>query len=278
MQRDFHFYTIYTLSRCAGFGPKEAEIVACASQFTDDATREEPFYFENGGFFRPIVTAHNYHRWLGGLKAITKEAGYQVWIPFHFMPGVEEPEEIKGRKEERFYWRLRVCPVRLGDDSPLDQALKRLLDLRLKPYSFHLLGIALHVLADTWSHQGFIGLTRPENEVEDLDPDGNGVSFWEHLKDKFVDLIPNTGHAEALTIPDEPFRCWSYTDFWGKRREFDNVERCLFAARACYEVLSEFGNKYLGKRKKRPFQEIEASLRKLFEKEGELENRCRWWQ
>lgn len=257
MQRDFHFYTIYILARCAGFDLEEAGVVAYASQFVDDATRGEPLYFKNGGFFKPVITAHNYHRWVGGLKSLTKEAGYRVWIPFHFIPGVENPpkefSEIEERKKDSkvnsFYWRLRVCPVHPGDGSPMDQVLRRVLETVGRSYGLHFLGIALHVLADTWSHQGFIGLTRPENEVEKLDPDGKGVSFWERLKDKFYDLIPNTGHAEALTIPDEPYRRWSYTDFLGKRREFDNVERCLSAAKACYEVLQEFYRRFKGDRR-----------------------------
>ena len=51
MQRDFHFYTIYVLARRAGFSPQEAEIVAYASQFTDDAYSTEAVYTREGGVF-----------------------------------------------------------------------------------------------------------------------------------------------------------------------------------------------------------------------------------
>ncbi len=246
MQKDFHFYVTYVLARCAGFGPKEAGVVAYASQFTDDAVEEDPLRFENGGFFQPVTTSHNYHSLRGALASPTREAGYRVWIPFHFMPG---GDERSGKSEDPFYRRLEVRPVKLGDGSPLDRALRRMLEAGDRPYGLHLLGIALHVLADTWSHQGFIGLTRPENEVEDMEIEGERKGFWDVLKEELYDLIPNTGHAEALTIPDEPYRRWSYRDFRGKPYQIDNVERSLSAARECYRVLAAYLERYSGWRR-----------------------------
>ncbi len=277
MQKDFHFYTIYILTRCAGFGPEEAGVVAYASQFADDAVEEEPFWFENGGFFQPVVTSHNYYSLRGALASPTREAGYRVWIPFHFMPG---GDERSGKSEDPFYRRLEVRPAGVGDGSPMDRALKRMLEAGDRPYGLHLLGIVLHVLADTWSHQGFIGLTRPENEVEDLEIEGEGKGFLEALKEEFHDLAPKTGHAEALNIPDEPYRRWSYRDFRGKLHEIDNVERSLSAARECYRVLVVWLERYSGWRRwvGRPFEEIEGLFGEFFEVSGDLEERCRRWR
>ena len=277
MQKDFHFYVTYILARCVGFGPEEAGVVAYASQFTDDATEEGPFRFENGGFFQPVVTSHNYHSLRGAFVSPTREAGYRVWIPFHFMPG---GDERSGKSEDPFYRRLEVRPVRFGDGSPLDRALKRMLEAGDRPYGLHLLGIALHVLADTWSHQGFIGLTRPENEVEDLEIEGQAPGFLETLKEELHDLAPKTGHAEALTIPDEPYRRWSYRDFRGRLHRIDNVERSLLAARECYRVLSAYLEKHgVGRPgRRRSLEEIEPLLIDLFEVHGNLEDRCMRWQ
>ncbi|MBX6423144.1 DUF6765 family protein [Thermosulfurimonas sp. F29] len=277
MQKDFHFYVLYILARSVGFGPGEAGVVAYASQFTDDAVEGDSLRFENGGFFQPVVTAHNYHSLRGAFESPTREAGYRVWIPFHFMPG---GDESSGKSEDPFYRRLEVRPARLGDGSPMDRVLGRILEAGGRSYGLHLLGIALHVLADTWSHQGFIGLTRPENEVDDLEVEGEGRGFWEFLKEEFHDLAPKTGHAEALTIPDEPYRRWSYRDFRGDRHEIDNVERCLSAARECYRVLSVWLEKYPGWRRwvGRPLEEIESLFGELFEASGDLEERCRRWR
>ena len=277
MQKDFHFYVVYVLARCAGFGLEKARIVAYASQFTDDAVEEGPFRFENGGFFQPVVTSHNYHRLRGLFESPTREAGYQVWIPFHFMPG---GDEATGKSENVFYRRLEVRPVKLGEDRPLNRVLERVQETFRRPYGLHLLGIALHVLADTWSHQDFIGLTRPENEVEDLEIEGKERDFFEILKEEFHDLAPKTGHAEALTIPDEPYRRWSYRDFWGDLQKIDNVERSLSAARECYGLLREFLARVPDERgwTGRPFEEIEGILADLFKLPGGLEDRCKRWQ
>ena len=276
MQKDFHFYTIYVLARCAGFGPNEAGVVAYVSQFTDDAVEEGPFRFENGGFFQPVTTSHNYHSLRGALISPTREAGYRVWLPFHFLPG---GDENTGKSQDPFYRRLEVRPAKFGDGSPMDQLLKRVLEAGNRTYGLHLLGIALHVLADTWSHQGFIGLTRPENEVEDLKIEGEDKGFLDVLKDELYDLIPNTGHAEALTIPDEPYRRWSYRDFRGNFHAIDNVERCISAARECYRVLSAYLERNHGWRQwvGRSFRETEGVLGDLFGTPGKLEHRCSKW-
>ena len=40
--------------------------------------------------------------------------------------------------------------------------------LKVKPYQLHRLGIALHVYADTWSHQEFSGLKSELNDLEEI--------------------------------------------------------------------------------------------------------------
>lgn len=276
MQKDFHFYTIYVLARCAGFSKSEAETVAYASQFTDDATEDSYLVFKNGGFFQPIVTSHNYHS-LKGLKALSIDIGYRVWIPFHFMPG---GNPSNGKSEDNFYRLLEVKPAHFGDNSPADRVIKNILFLKNKPYLLHLLGIALHMFADTWSHQGFIGLTRYENDVKDLKIKGN-IGLWEKLKLTFHDLAPKTGHAEALYIPDEPYRCWKYKDYKNNVYGWiENIEIALSASYECYQILESFLKIHpeFSKSKKIPFENIKNILENLFSLSANLEERCKSWQ
>ncbi|EQM51586.1 putative signal peptide domain protein, partial [Vibrio parahaemolyticus VPCR-2010] len=37
-----------------------------------------------------------------------------------------------------------------------------------KPYGVHLMGIAMHVYADTFAHQGFAGVIHAYNKVDNL--------------------------------------------------------------------------------------------------------------
>jgi len=274
MQKDFHFYTIYFLARCINYSHKEAHIIAYASQFVDDADKSISFHFANGGYFKPIVTSHNYHRISGAIKSLKKSSGYEVWIPFHFFPGGQK----EGKSKDPFYQKLEVKPVNFKDNMPLNKALDRILEERKKPYDLHLLGISLHVLADTWSHQGFIGLTRPENDVRNLKIEGENKNFLRHLREEFYNLFPKTGHAEAYTIPDEPYRRWSYVDCNDKIHKIDNTKRCLLAAKACYYLLEAF----LKKRKKKKsvqisFEDLESELTNIFNYQASLEERCKKW-
>ena len=79
MQEDFHFYTIYTLCRCAGMSGADSHTVAYASQHTDDAKYEHALEFENGGRFQQVLTSHRFFH----PDAISKDVCYRIWVPFH---------------------------------------------------------------------------------------------------------------------------------------------------------------------------------------------------
>ena len=51
MQVDFHHATTYVLARIAGFEQPEAETIAYASQYVDDATSEGAVCFDNGAVY-----------------------------------------------------------------------------------------------------------------------------------------------------------------------------------------------------------------------------------
>ena len=273
MQKDFHFYAIYALARRAGFNPQEAEIVAYASQFTDDAYSTEAIYTMEGGVFLPVQTSHNYHG-IEWYESLSQEIGFRVWIPFHFVPGLEA-------QTENLFERLRVRPVKYGENNLLNALFFSLKEARRKPFALYLLGIYLHVLADTWSHQGFIGLTRQENDVSELEINrkrfrsfGDFLRFLQdELEEAIHDVFPKTGHAEALFVPDEPFRKWSYRDFWDELHRIDNVERSVSGARECWRFIKAFRGE-----EEKGFEKIEQRLADLFSREGKLEERCQWWR
>jgi len=76
--------------------------------------------------------------------------------------------------------------------------------------------------AATWSHQNFVGLTHENmNDINALKIEGETAeSFKALLKDlkrKILEYAaPKLGHAQAGTIPDEPYREWKYNDHKGK--------------------------------------------------------------
>lgn len=58
MQIDFHHGVTYVTARLAGFDDREAEIVAYAAQYVDDATNSGLIGFTNGAMYKRISSAH----------------------------------------------------------------------------------------------------------------------------------------------------------------------------------------------------------------------------
>jgi hypothetical protein len=242
MRLDFHYYTIYALARAAGFSPDKAYVVAYASQYTDDEVNENTILFENGGEFAPFITAHR----IFDLHTVTEEICKRVWMPFHFLPG------NLGAGEEKFLTR--------PNGMIAQELVAQFLSYDLLPYSLHLLGIILHVCADTWSHQSFMGLLNDLNAVADLRV--NGEVVWEYR------LLPRLGHAQSGSAPDDPGCAWSYLDYQGEpRHDIVNYHRTRDAAHNCYLLLSRFINKFADDFRASaaiPWQQLEAKIIGLF--------------
>lgn len=268
MQIDFHFYTIYGLARAAGFIPDNAFTIAYSSQHTDDAKYEDALEFQNGGRFQQVLTAHKFLN----LKALDKKTCYRIWIPFHFLPGNLGVE---------FYERMVTRP----GSTVAQRLIDDLLSSNSRPYLLHRLGIFLHCYADTWSHQNFLGLKRDLNDVKRLSvKDLEKTSFKSFLGKLKEDVLeyaaPKLGHAQAGTIPDEPYREWKYENYLGKKFDISNVERSLDAAQNCYQAILKFLGEFpgLSRNKPMPWHEIAGKIRKLFETDADLEDRVRFWK
>lgn len=145
MDLDYHYGAIYVMSRWAKFCSANANIIATSCQLVDDNYDQNPFSdagevadMENG-----INVRYSAQNMLGN---VTSKGNKEIWIPFHFLPGLEGETE-----EEKL-----VCKK----DSVLAQKLAdRLLQTTLDNSDFGFrLGIGLHAYADSWAYQGFSGL------------------------------------------------------------------------------------------------------------------------
>ncbi|MCK9374558.1 MAG: hypothetical protein M0P73_00240 [Syntrophobacterales bacterium] len=254
MRLDFHFYTIYVLSRVVGFSPDNAYVIAYASQYTDDEASENPILFENGGELEPIITAHR----IFDPGAVTERICKKVWIPFHFVPG------NLGIGDEQMLTRA---------NSSLTQAMiNELLSYDLLPYSRHLLGIMLHAYADTWSHQNFMGMVNGMNEASQLRV--NGEDIW------LYNLAPALGHAQTGATPDEPRLEWEYLDYKGELHRVANYNRAIEAAQNCHKVLSQFIDKFEDDFRDSqfiPWEQIAGKIMELFRTPTDLAGSVTAW-
>jgi hypothetical protein len=190
MQQDFHFAAVYVLCRCAGFGPREAQTVASASQYTDDCTFAGPVRQANGKEYRPVLT------YTPGALALDRKAQERILRSFHFAGGADGI----------------VLP---GNPAVVRTAAKTAaLTGTSASYGLHALGIALHALADSFAHQGFSAFIDPLNIVRELELIPKNEKLLQDIQGFFLQkwaarLLP-LGHAEAGYCPDVPFLKWTY--------------------------------------------------------------------
>ncbi len=193
MQLDFHFYAIYTLCMLSGIKHEYSKKIAYASQHTDDAKYDHELEFVSGGRFQQQMSAHKFI----DPGVFTKKTCYDIFLPFHFLPGVEGQE----------FYEMLLCRENSVTANELLNDTLRILD---KPYGLHRLGVTLHVYADTWSHQDFHGLNRDDNKIDYLDLLNTKKSFMNEVALNTAKLIPPLGHGQVYTYPDEPYLCWEY--------------------------------------------------------------------
>lgn len=242
MQIDFHHAVTYVAARLAGFAHEDADIIAYAAQYVDDATQHGIVCFDNKALYERISSAH---------KAIDAANlnfvdNRKVWMPFHFLPGNATINQAKHPRRS-FIQKLTTLP-----GSPVAQEMVRaaILD-HDKPYALHRLGITMHVYADTWAHQGFAGVLHEINEVNDVEEIGNTDAFEDGLQDFigkvfektlkiFGKTTPPLGHGQANIFPDMPFLSWKYKNGFGDAVERHNTEDFCQAADALCRAMQEF--------------------------------------
>ncbi len=225
MQIDFHHATTYVVARDAGFSHENADIIAYAAQYVDDATSTGTVYFNNGAAFNRINSAHK----MLDIRNTEELANHYVWMAFHFLPGnggLPADQNPNGSFIDKI-----ICKP----NSPIAQEMVRDAILEKdRAYGLHRLGVTMHVYADTWAHQGFAGVLHEVNEVDDAEETDNSGVFSKGLagilRDVLDDAIPPLGHGRAQIFPDMPFLKWTYQNGMGVTINRDNTSDFLEAA------------------------------------------------
>lgn len=245
MQIDFHFHCVAVLARAAGFPVDDALTVAYASQYVDDATESE--WIRVGDlYFEPVRTAHY------GLRSYSWSTQKRVFIPFHFLPH----QPIRDPKAT-----FMTSPASPFCEDILDEASNE------PDERFRLIrtGVALHTLADSWSHQGFSGCQDEENDVERIEMKENGRFERLWLENVYLDAAPKIGHAQAGHFPDQPWRTWRcrFPNRTKKKTVTrDNHRETMNAAESVYHRLVD--TPITGRQPQIPWAEIRPRLNKMF--------------
>jgi hypothetical protein len=249
MQIDFHHGVTYCLARLAGFERSQAQIVAHAAQYVDDAIHEGSIHFDNGQVYERISSAHKAFDY----RNFEQLSNKKVWIPFHFLPG-NDGMPAGQHTSSNLIDRTICCP----NSHVAQDMVRECIHQRDAAHGLHRLGITMHVFADTWAHQGFAGVNHEINRASELldeqgqpDPQKRQrvsnfftKSLAEQLLDRvkgfFVSEVLPLGHGAVLSYPDKPFLTWGYTNGLGQVVQRDNPKDFLAAAQAMCMWMQRF--------------------------------------
>jgi hypothetical protein len=263
MQIDFHHAVTYVAARLAGFPHKDADIIAYAAQYVDDATCDGIIRFNNKALYQRTSSAHK----AIDPKNLVDLNNQKVWMPFHFLPG--NGGAVPGQNPEGEFIQKLIC---LPDSPVANKMIEAAIVDKNKDYSLHRLGITMHVYADTWAHQGFAGVKHDINDIDDFEEMDNSGVFAKGLNifinSVLDDIVPPLGHGRANIFPDMPFLSWKYLDGHGKEVFRNNTEIFCDAATGICKAMQ----RYQGLRETgigdNDMQSIRALFLNLKEKEG----------
>ncbi len=201
MNIEFHYYITKYLALQAGFDKEEAEIIAYSSQYLDDN-------------FIPlkIKTPQNdiYQNFISQTPDITnpEKKLIRIHLLYHYLPGTPTSTKVS-RKDGKMHLLMT---------TPASNYAQEIFFETTKSEDLYSLGIASHMLADTFSHQNFVGTFDEINSM---------TGVWESSKN-------HLGHADAQFKPDIPNLIWHDPRLIEENATIDNTERILLAANKLY--------------------------------------------
>lgn len=234
MNSDFHYYATYCAAILAGYTHLQAQDIAYSDQMVDFCTRTLLIKLKAPG------SAATTQLQLEMMDARTDRVGLQditrIWSSFHFLPADLQAVPPKSCSK-RYRWKYSlIC-------KPNGELLKPTVCLA-KDKSLQAVGIAMHVLADTWAHQNFAGtpslvINNTNRYFFELFEEGDGyrekriafrhsVSVPDDLENSIYtssiysnseNSIMNLGHGRAGHLPDYSFIRYKYLPAWGGYEE-----------------------------------------------------------
>lgn len=241
MNRDFHYEGTYCAAVLAGFNPADAAQIAWAAQMVDDCT-ESLLSQTNVQGIATCMTE------LEMLSSDLKYAAYdpasnetlkkirRIWMHFHFLPG-----NLPDGSIQQAYTGPAASPVTMGgtDFDSLDflclcrhnsTLAETMISNTVNRYAqadgvfsnrtvlLNLIGIRMHVLADTWAHEFFVGTPNDWiNDVKDIRIEKGELSISSRLNSIPAPThhsLLYLGHGRIGHLPDLGFVRYSYQPIW----------------------------------------------------------------
>lgn len=233
MQEDFHYYGTYCAAYLSGYTHEESELIAYADRLVDLCSAT--FLHK----LKAPVSAATTQLQLEMMDARTDAIGLhditRIWASFHFLP--RDLYATKPRRTRRYMQKYRLMCGPNGD------LVKKTVELA-KDKGVEHIGIAMHVLADTWAHMYYAGTpslvinNTDDSFFELVTEDNMEVSKqinFSHNPTKADDIdrrifvnsiyqssenaIMNLGHGRAGHLPDYSYIKYKYMPAWADYKE-----------------------------------------------------------
>ena len=233
MQKEFHYYATYAAACLAGYSHEESLQIAYSAALVDFCSED---YL--GELSAPVKAATTQLQ-LEMVDMKTDKFGRtkitEIWSSFHFLPGDLYAEVKKGGRRYKDKYRM-ICNV----NSDL---LVKTVELA-RGEGLQAVGLAMHILADTWAHRYFAGT--PSLVINNINysfyervPEGDGtvdrhVTFRHNPKAKddpekslytntifrsSENSVMNLGHGRAGHLPDYGVAVYRYLPAWAEYEE-----------------------------------------------------------
>ena len=229
MQEDFHYYATYCAAYLAGYSHEESMDICYGAQLVDLCSRT---FLKK---LRAPLSAATTQLQLELMDAPTDRVGLQditrIWASFHFLPYDLYAEKKHCSKRYLDKYRL-ICNS--------NGALVKDTVMLAKDRDPGAVGIAMHVLADTWAHKYFAGtpslvinntnyyffellagrgrqIKFRHNASAPDDPDIG--SYISTIYQNNENSIMNLGHGRAGHLPDYSYIRYMYLPAWGDYSE-----------------------------------------------------------
>ncbi len=286
MQEDFHYYATYCAAYLAGFSHEESLAICYSANFTDLCSRTLLSRIKgpkDAATTQLSMEMADMRTDLNGLADITR-----IWASFHFLPQDLYAEVKRSTRRYKNKYRMICGP---NGDLLVDTVCLS------KGKSLQAIGLAMHVLADTWAHRYFAGtpslvINNTNSYFYELIPAGDGyeevkISFRHSLnaKDDLENKVYNNsilqfqensilclGHGRAGHLPDYSFIRYKYLPAWGKYEEvikdnpadyFSAFGQMVYALRFLHGEIETFEKETYDTEVSAPYsEEIHAILEK----------------
>lgn len=224
MNADFHFYATYCASIIAGYNSEEARRIAYAANFVDYCSVT---ILKTAGLPTSSATTQtdfeliDFNTDVLGLQEITR-----IWSCFHFLPGDLYAPVKRGGRNYKSKYRL-IC-------QPNGKLVVDTIKL-VKNGSLEGIGMAMHILADTWAHRNFVGtpslvINNTERHFYEVYNGKDYLLNFVHSLGKADNIdkrrytksiyqtnensIMNLGHGRAGHLPDLSYLTYKYMPAW----------------------------------------------------------------